>query len=317
MKERFLVSLACVLCLVSCGGPRASTPPAPRPFPMAEIPVMFSDPGERAGWLAQHFWDPFTAPDSLYFSDSLHINGVPRQEVEKKMGGFAGLLDQVSPADGARSMQQLYSRAEAFQRAHPSGNLFPVLTDLVSQYFYDPNSPVRSEELYLSYVSRLADCDLLTSLERERYAREARLCALNRPGTPAADFTFIDSFGRRRTLYGVKAELTLLIFGNPDCHACKEIQEALSADDALSAAIASGQLKVVDIYIDKDLDAWKRHIDEYPSAWINGYDPDFVIRTDLLYNARALPSLYLLDAEKKVLLKDCTPEKLFDTLRGM
>jgi hypothetical protein len=275
---------------------------------------MLEDPQERLSWLAQHFWDRYTAPDSLYFCDSLHVNGVMKEDLEKQMGLFAGLLEQASPADGFRAMQQLFSRTEAFQQAKPSGNLMPEMTELVAKYFYDPNSPVRSEELYLPYVNGLAHSELLSPTERQRYSWQAKMCALNRPGTPAADFTFIDTFGHRRTLYGIKADLTLLIFGNPDCHACEEIQETFSANEALSEAISSGQLKVVDIYIDEDVDAWKQKIGTYPSNWINGYDPAFVIRTDLLYNVRALPSLYLLDQDKTVLLKDCTSENLFAAL---
>ena len=316
MKVRYLLALCAFAGLCSCAPKKSAAPSSDRPFPCAEIPVMLEDPAERSSWLAQHFWDRFTAPDSLFFCDSLHVNGVLQEELEKQTGLFARVLEQVSPADGIRAMQRLFSRAEAFQQARPSGNLFPRLTELVAKYFYDPNSPVRSEELYLPYASGLSRSELLSPTERQRYAREAQLCALNRPGTPAADFTFIDASGRRRTLYGIKADLTLLIFGNPDCHTCREIQEALSASETLSEAIASGQLKVVDIYIDEDIDAWKRQKDSFPSNWINGYDPSFVIRTDLLYNVRALPSLYLLDANKIVLVKDGTPEKLFVALGG-
>jgi len=313
MKERilFVLCLGCVLC---CAPKKTSTPPQNRPFPSVEIPIMLEDPGERLSWLAQHFWDRYTAPDSLYFCDSLHVNGVFKEDVEKQMGLFASLLEEVSPADGSRAMQQLFSRTEAFQQAKPTGNLMPEMTKLVDKYFYDPNSPVRSEELYLPYVSGLSRCQLLSPTERQRYAWQAKMCALNRPGTPAADFVFIDSFGHQRTLYGIKADLTLLIFGNPDCQACEEIQEIFSANEALSQAISSGQLKVVDIYIDEDVEAWKQKIDTYPSNWINGYDPAFIIRTDLIYNVRALPSLYLLDEGKNVILKDCTSENLFAAL---
>jgi len=313
MKERILL-LLCLGCVLCCAPKKTSAPPQNRPFPSVEIPIMLEDPDERLSWLAQHFWDRYTNPDSLYFCDSLHVNGVLKEDVEKEMGFFARLLEQVPPADGSRAMQQIFSRTEAFQQAKPSGNLMPEITELVAKYFYDPNSPVRSEELYLPYVSGLAGSELLSPTERQRYAWQAEMCALNRPGTPAADFTFIDTFGHRRTLYGIKADLILLVFGNPDCHACKEIQETFSANEALSEAIASGQLKVVDIYIDEDVDAWKQKKDTYPANWINGYDPAFVIRTDLIYNVRALPSLYLLDEGKNVLLKDCTPENLFAAL---
>ena len=52
----------------------------------------------------------------------------------------------------------------------------------------------------------------------------------------------------------------------------------------------------------------------YPDEWYNGFDPDLVIRTDNLYNVRAIPSLYLLDAEKSVILKDAPEDKVFSVI---
>ena len=248
--RKLLVASVCVLAL-SCGPRKVAAPVShTRAFPAAEIPMMITEPSERMAWLGDHFWDRYTATDSLYYSDSVTVNGVTLEDLEKQVGIFVTLLEQGAPEDGARAMEQLYTRMEAFQSTFTRANLLPELTSLVSRYFYDPNSPVRSEELYLPFAQGLAGCPLITSLDRERYAREARLCALNRPGTRAADFTFVDVAGRRRTLYGIQANLTLLVFGNPDCHACKELQEALEGSEELSGAIASGELKVVDIYID-------------------------------------------------------------------
>ena len=315
MKVRTLI-IACLGLLALACGPRKKAAPAKptRAFPSAEIPMMITEPQERLAWLGEHFWDRYTATDSLYFSDSVTVNGVTLEDLEKQVGIFVTLLEEETPETGFTAMVNLYTRMAAFQETFDGANLLPELTALVSRYFYDPNSPVRSEELYLPFAQALADCPLITPLDRERYAREARMCALNRPGTRAADFVFVDTAGRRHTLYGIKADMTLLVFGNPDCHACKELQAALEDSSELSAAIASGELKVVDIYIDQDLDAWRAHIPEYPTSWINGYDPSFVIRTDLLYNVRALPSLYLLSANKTVLLKDATPEQFFAAL---
>lgn len=315
MKVRISILAGICLLALSCG-PRktAATVNHPRAFPMAEVSMMITEPQERMVWLGEHFWDRYTATDSLYYSDSVTVNGVTLEELEKQVGLFVTLLEQGAPENGEQAMLNLYARMEAFQQAHDGANLLPELVRLISLYVYDPNSPVRSEELYRPFAQALAGCPLISALERERYAREARLCALNRPGTRAADFRFVDTSGRLHTLHGLKADRLLLVFGNPDCHACKELQASLENSVELSAAIASGKLKVVDIYIDEDIDAWKAHIPEYPASWLNGYDPDFVIRTDLLYNVRALPSLYLLSEDKTVLLKDATPEQIFTAL---
>ena len=52
----------------------------------------------------------------------------------------------------------------------------------------------------------------------------------------------------------------------------------------------------------------------YPEQWYNGFDPDLVIRGETLYNVRAIPSLYLLDHEKRVILKDAPENRVFETL---
>lgn len=316
MKGRKLIFWGVLLLLALSCGPRKTKAPAipTRDFPMAEIPVMITEPTERLTWLSQHFWDRFTALDSLYFCDSVTVNGVKAQDLEKQVGFFATIVQEIPLKDGAKAMELFYDRLESFQLAKPAGNLLPQTVALVSRYFYDPNSPVRNEDLYLPFVSRMATSAVIREDYRQGYAWDARMCALNRSGTQAADFVFVDSFGKRRTLYGIQAPRTLLIFGNPDCHACRELLEQMESYPQISAQIDQGLLKVIDIYIDEDIDLWKERMDSYPAQWINGYDPTFTIRENLIYNVRALPSLYLLDAKKTVLLKDATPEKILNAL---
>ena len=92
------------------------------------------------------------------------------------------------------------------------------------------------------------------------------------------------------------------------------IINVLKGEPRISQMIASGRLAVLNIYIDEDLEAWRSYMPIYPDEWYNGFDPDFIIRNQELYNVRAIPSLYLLDAEKKVLLKDAPENKVFDYL---
>lgn len=80
--------------------------------------------------------------------------------------------------------------------------------------------------------------------------------------------------------------------------------------------IKSGDLAVVNVYIDEDLGEWYGYMGEYPLSWHNVYDPNLVIRNDLLYDVRAIPSLYLLNRDKIVLLKDTTTEKLLASVFG-
>ena len=184
------------------------------------------------------------------------------------------------------------------------------------KFFYDPNSPYRSEELYLPVVERLIDAPFASEEERA-HARWLRpFLLLNRIGMPAADFSFRTRNGRTHTLYGTldnrkpAPRQTILFFSNPGCPNCKEITEALSGDPDIRDRIAKGDLLVINIYPDEDLQAWLDYLPNYPEEWICGYDPDQVLRSSTRYWLRAIPSLYLLDAEKRVVLKDATLERL-------
>jgi len=47
-----------------------------------------------------------------------------------------------------------------------------------------------------------------------------------------------------------------------------------------------------------------------PAQWIHAYDKGMEITQRRLYDIKAIPTLYLLDKEKKVLLKDTSVEAL-------
>ena len=66
------------------------------------------------------------------------------------------------------------------------------------------------------------------------------------------------------------------------------------------------ELKVLVLYPDTDLEAWREHLTDYPASWINSYDAEQRIEKEHLYDLKAIPALYLLDKQKRVLAKDCT-----------
>ena len=320
MEMRKYLGLLAVTLLCACGprsGKTGSDTPARRDFPAVEVPSMYTDPLERAGYAAGHFWDRFTDTAKVYACDSATVNGVPLETLEPQMGLFATLLGELPAEAGSKAVIRLYDRADAFERKYPDSNVFEELSRLTRHYLYDPNSPVRNEDLYYYFVDRLGRSDLIDNGYRMGYEWDARMCRLNRVGTPAADFSFTDTRGRVRTLYGIKADHTVLIFGNPGCKACMEIMEAMESTPEVAELISAGRLQVVDVYIDQEIDDWKAHIPEYPATWINGYDHNYAIRTDLIYNVRGIPSIYLLDQDKTVLLKDAPEDRVLTALANL
>lgn len=313
---RWIISAAVILAVVSCGQRRDDVF-HPRPFPAATVPSMMTDVSEAASYLAGHFWDEFTDTSKMYPCDSSVVNGVRKEEVEQAYANYAALLDMVPQDEAVESVRDLFGKISAVEMKDSSSNVFETLVEITERYLYDPNSPFRNEDYYLPFVEGLSRSAFVPESRKPGYAYDAGMCALNRVGTAAADFIFADSRGRRHTLYGIDADYTVLFFSNPGCAACKDIIDALDSSPKIGAMISEGRLAVLNIYIDTDLDEWRRYMPVYPDTWYNGYDPEFVIRTDVLYNVRAIPSLYLLDSRKTVLMKDAPQERLFRMLESL
>ena len=77
-------------------------------------------------------------------------------------------------------------------------------------------------------------------------------------------------------------------------------------DDTRHGAGSCGryrQLTVLAIYTEGNPEAWENDLSSIPSGWLAGTDRE-AIKLGALYDLKAMPSLYLLDGEKRVLLKD-------------
>ena len=314
-----IIALLAGSMLSGCGGGGSSAPASVqvRKFPAMEVPGMITDPAELSVYAAEHFCDRFLDTSFTGRCDSALVSGVTRQEVENSFGTYSAILWQTDVRTAISSVARLFSRAEAIELRDTSSNVFETITFLAHKYFYDPNSPVRNEEFYLPFVEGLAHSPAVKEDMKPAYSYDASMCRLNRIGSPAADFSFTDLAGHRHTLYGVKADYTLLFFSNPGCQSCKEITDALVSEPFIESMQASGRLAVVNVYIDQELDKWREYAAGYPSGWISGYDHNYIIRTDQLYSVRAIPSLYLLDSSKNVILKDAPQDKVFDFLRDV
>lgn len=317
MKKGLVIPIAAiVLAAVSCGQ-RKDNGFEPRPFPKVSVPSIMTDRGEAVSFLAEYYWDDFTDDGELYPCDTSMVNGVRKAELEQAYADWLAILDMVPEEEAVSAVERLFARLSAVESKDTSSSLFEFMTELTGKYLYDPNSPFRNEDYYLPFVKGLSQSVFVPEEKRPGYEYDARMCALNQVGTKAADFVFCDKHGRKYSLYGINADYIILFFSNPGCTACKQIIDVLNSSREVSDMLSDGRLAVLNIYIDSDLSEWRRYMSVYPESWYNGYDPDFVIRTDVLYNVRAIPSLYLLDRDKTVLMKDVPQEKLFRWLESV
>ena len=315
--KRILAVIAVVLLAVACGGTNERTEVKTRPFPLPEAPGMITDMLERQEYLTAHYWDSFFEGD--WPTDSAYVLGVTDEEVEKNISAFIMLLDGL-PMDTAReNVARLFSKIEGKQAADTSSLVYLRMTELVSKYLYDPNSPLRSEDYYLPFVEGMAKSRFTDDLRRAGYEFELSKCLLNPYGSKVPDFGFRDPSGRSSTLYAVDADYTMLFFSNPGCNYCRSIIDEIGSRPYVDDLIANGSLAIVNIYIDGEVDKWREYAPIYPENWINAYDYAQAINNEGLYFVRAIPSIYLLDGEKRVIYKDAPLEKVlafFDNLTG-
>ena len=109
----------------------------------------------------------------------------------------------------------------------------------------------------------------------------------------------------------MKAEKTLLLFYDPECDHCDEIVGKLQKDPLLNRRIAEGKMKVLAVYADGNIDLWKKDLPSMPKNWTIVRDISRIQPLGL-YILRAMPAIYLLDANKKVIKKELVPENLWE-----
>lgn len=307
-----LILLAAVLLFAGCGekrkrqsgdAPSAAatetasepvTPAAPRkPYSMPQVPIHLDGDERRMAYLAEHYWDRF---------DFSEASAVDSEYAEQAFVNYLMVLDSQPDMETARK-----SISSMMGKAAVSNDMFDYFAGLYEKYLYDPNSPYRNEELYIPVLKSVIANESLEPIEKVRAASQLEMAMKNRPGERANDFPYTTAQGAHGTLYGIKADYTLVFFYNLGCPACKEIREGLlqvMAHSPVAGMLADGRLKVLAIYPDEDMTEWDKYIGDIPARWVNAYDGEQAIRGEELYELRAIPSLYLLDRDKRVLLKD-------------
>ena len=341
MKRERLLAVLSVLALISCGGnpsgsnrsgeasggagdaPEAMAAPELHAFPAMSMPMVYGDDPQAAREYAlEHYWDSFFSTGGI--TDAGAILGVADGDVEQALANYIGILsavkglatpDDPSPLRQAqKSVRRLFGKLENCQQADTSSLVYLRFTEMVSKYLYDPNSPVRDEDLYLPFAEAMQHSPFTSDDMRAACAYEASQCRTNQFGQKVPDFKYNTASGRKGSLYGIKAEYTMLFFSNPGCNACKEIINEIRSRSYIDGYIADGRLAIVNIYIDEEVEKWREYLPNYPTNWISGYDYTFRLRNSGDYDIRAIPSLYLLDSSKRVLLKDAPTEAVLSYL---
>lgn len=223
---------------------------------------------------------------------------VESREAEERFAHFLLSLERMAPTQQAEQIGELLATAE-------ENNASARFLALAEKYLYDPNSPYRNDEQYLLFLQYASEHRLKDYIANSRYQKHYMMVQKNRVGNAATDFAYSTQVGEKGNLYSLQSRYILLFFHDPNCEECQFVKQHLEKNHI---SFTRKGVQIVAIYIDEDVAEWKHTI--YPTSWLSVYAPD--IDTQDLYNIKALPTLYLLDAQKKVVQKDVRLEQFME-----
>ena len=247
-------------------------------FPYPHIPDSIAVNYDRLSWMLNNFWNNFNFRNES--ANNLKV-------VEQGLVDYINLMGNADSIQAATSASIFANRLMTIPR---SSIMRKVFKNLAEHYLDNPYSPMRNDRTYATLIEAIAAMpdSAISSTERIRLLDKSRLLRLNLPGNKASNFTLTTPDGEEKSLQEINADLLLLYFYDPDCEQCKETQRHMEQ---------SGILK------DKRLQILR----------VNPTDYDLAGR--LLYWFDRMPSLYLLDKDKRVILKDATIEETEEKLR--
>lgn len=261
-------------------------------FPIPEIPLMYTTEELRKEFLTLYYWNAYD------FTDSTLVNNA--NITEQGLANYLSLL-----MNNDITLEKLQKSLNNFCRSMEKSDVArKKIMDLVDKYLYDPNSPMYNEKVYACFLQTMIDSPLLTKVHKDGLRFTLELIGRNSIGKKASQFNYTLSNGQSLSLYQTSInKRLLLIFYDPECPHCHEIIQQIANDKELAEFVSAKKLNVLAIYTEDNQESWEKDLPNMPKGWIVGTDKG-QIKNEALYDLKAMPSLYLLDKNKYVLLKD-------------
>ena len=286
---------------------------AQQSFPYPAIPDTLRSVEQRAGYLSEHYWDNYNFADTLLlkskevteqgfvnFIDILNrfnldnaSKGVAHKDIAQKGITRKDITQQgIAQKDIAQKdiVRKDIARKDITQqgiacftrKAFSNAAAKERFENLIEHYFEDQLSPVRNDRVYLIFLEEMKNSPCFDETEKERIAFKIKTTNKNLPGDIAINFKFKDENGKEHQLSDYKDQKVILYFYDPDCENCHEVsawlkQQTIPAD-----------IKVLKMVADN-------HI-------------------SYMYSLKNMPTIFLLDKENKVILKDCTAQELIENI---
>lgn len=266
---------------------------AQQSFPYPAIPDTLRSVEQRAGYLSEHYWDNYNFADTLLLKS--------KEVTEQGFVNFIDILNRfnldyaskgvahkdIAQKDIARkgiTRKDITQKGIACftRKAFSNAAAKERFENLIEHYFEDQLSPVRNDRVYLIFLEEMKNSPCFDETEKERIAFKIKTTNKNLPGDIAINFKFKDESGKEHQLSDYKDQKVILYFYDPDCENCHKVsawlkQQTIPADIKVLKMIADNHISYI-------------------------------------YSLKNMPTIFLLDKENKVILKDCTAQELIENI---
>lgn len=276
---------------------------AQQSFPYPAIPDTLRSVEQRAGYLSEHYWDNYNFADTLLlkskevteqgfvnFIDILNrfnldyaSKGVAHKDIAQKDITQKDITRKDITRKGIAQKDITQKGIACFTRkAFSNAAAKERFENLLEHYFEDQLSPVRNDRVYLIFLEEMKNSPCFDETEKERIAFKIKTTNKNLPGDIAINFKFKDESGKEHQLSDYKDQKVILYFYDPDCENCRKVSAWLKQQTI------PAEIKVLKMIADN-------HI-------------------SYIYSLKNMPTIFLLDKENKVILKDCTAQELIENI---
>ncbi len=133
-------------------------------------------------------------------------------------------------------------------------------------------------------------------------------------GNVAPNITIQDPLKQPVVLHNIDAEYLVLYFWDSECSFC--VQATPKIEEAHNN-LADYGVRVFAVNTERDSSKWLEAIKDYPDDWIHGHDTHNTSGFRDTYNIYAIPKIFILDRDKKIIAKDIGVEHIEQFIREM
>jgi len=285
----FFIALVVVTSFFGCTNrPKV---PEKKTFPFVTVPALYTAQQAQIEFLVTYYWDKFDFADTSWVGSAENIT-------ENALIEYISILPYTSYDVICKGIQRLLDQADKNQA------MYAFFYSKMEYYFSNPNSALRNDEYYIPVLEHMIASNSLDEPRKVRPSAILPVLNKNRPGTKAANIHFTHASGRKDALTNIKSDYILVVFYDFDCEDCNVLKKLIEESEVIKEMQKQRKLAILAIYPGANMEGWAKSSPQIPASWINGYDHNEEIGREGTYFLRSIPTLFFLDKEYMVIMKE-------------